>query len=442
MSNLIRTEKNTVRLGRWTLKAIATIFVGVQISVLFYSSQSQVIQKSKYDSSRMFSVANLKTMNQQHNLPFNATDFQSTSFVVATNTDISNTSQMPLFVLHVGPPKTGTTSLQHVLSAYQNILLEDSYHYLGDAKLLGGDFTRCLNKLERNHKKGDRLCWELFIELLEYHRKLGNNIILSNEVFGLHTRRPFAWNLLHDYLGHWPLVEIVVSYRHLHNFMPSAHFELQKNLRWPGPPEHGKFVTPITKFWRRDCSRSNIGAVPTPGAVIARFGAHYKVKVLNIESHDQISYFLCSILEGANRTCAYHSTNSSFVPPALNQRSDGQLNYDALALMAWKNKLLKNEQTRRYLRDKIKYHQEVTLKKDPNDFPLDCLTLNQEQRLLEESLQHARDCGLDTTGELDTNLRLDFAKAKAAHKFCSINATLAFADTNWQAFFAEAKTVW
>ena len=442
MSNLNRNEKNTVRIGYWTLKAMATIFVGLQICVIFYSSQAHVMQKSQHDSSRTLSVINSTKMNQQHNLPFNASAHQSTSLMVELNSEITNSRQVPMFVLHVGPPKTGTTSLQHALSAYQQILLQDSYHYLGDAKLLGGDFTRCLNKLEKNHKKGDRLCWENFIGILEYHRKLGNNIILSNEVFGLHTRRPFAWNLLHDYLGHWPHVEIVVSYRHLHNFMPSAHFELQKNLRWPGPPEHGKFVTPITKFWNRDCSRSNIGIVPTPGAVLARFGAHYKVKVLNIESNDQILYFLCSILEGANRTCAYHSTNSSLVPPALNQRSDGQLNYDALALMAWQNNLLKNEQTRRYLRNKIKNHQEVTLQKEPNDFPLDCLNLIQEQRLLEESLQHARECGLDTDGEDGTNLRLDFANAKAAHKFCSINATLAFADKNWQEFFAKAKTVW
>lgn len=368
---------------------------------------------------------------------------KSVHFRYSVNATTMKRSHEPVFVLHVGPPKTGTTSLQYMLKAYEQILIEDSYHYLGNAKAMGGDFTRCMNKMEKNSKKEDRKCWETFIGLLEHHRNLGHNIIVSNEVIGFHTGRPFPWRLIHGYLGNWSRVEIVVSYRHLHNFVPSAHFELQKNQRWPGPPEFGKFVTTFSHFWKFECNRTAVGSVATPGAVKARFSAaNYTVKMLDVESQDQISHFLCSILEGANRTCSLHSTNSSLQPPELNQRNDGQLNYDSLALLAWQNHLLKNEQTRRYLRGKIKFHQEVTLGLSANDFPLDCLDSEQETRLLMESLQHARDCGLDANGEAGVILQSNFIHAKEKKKFCSINATLAFAEEKWQQFFAGAKTVW
>ena len=367
----------------------------------------------------------------------------SVHFRYAVNDTTMKRSYEPLFVLHVGPPKTGTTSLQYILKAYQQILVEDSYHYLGNAKAMGGDFTRCMNKMEKNRKEEDRKCWETFIGLLEYHRHLGHNIIVSNEVIGFHTGRNFPWSLIHGYLGKWSRVEIVVSYRHLHNFVPSAHFELQKNLRWPGPPEFGKFVTPFPYFWKFECNRTAVGSIPTPGAVKARFeAANYTVKMLDVESQDQISHFFCTILERANRTCSLHLTNSSLQLPELNQRNDGHLNYDSLALLAWQNKLLKNEQTRRYLRAKIKFHQEVTLGLSANDFPLDCLDSVQETRLLTESLQHARDCGLDTNGEAGQIFQSNFIHAKETKKFCTVNATLAFAEEKWQHFFAGAKTVW
>ena len=204
-----------------------------------------------------------------------------------------------------------------------------------------------------------------------------------------------------------------------------------------------KFVTPFTMFWNNSCNHSFVGPVPTPRAVMARFSAHYKVKILNVESHDQVSDFLCKILDRAYDTCAYHRTNSSIVkPPDLNQRDDGQLNYDSLALEAWRNNLLKNEQTRSYLRTKIKNFQEIQLGLTPSDFPLDCLDQHEEARLLEESLQHARDCGLDLDIETGKSIQSSFVKAKGTNKFCTINATLAFANETWQKFFADAKTVW
>lgn len=451
MSNLNRQkDKKPVRINKWRFFLLAVSLVFIQALFLCFSDVQMTHSTPIRSAPTLVATNSAKNSQKTQNLNRNETigwrlPFNSTLATTASNhSEVSHINQVPLFVLHVGPPKTGTTSLQYMLKAYEKILLNDSYHYVGNAKIMGGFFTRCMKKMERkNHTKPDELCWENFIGVLEFHRKLGHNIILSNEVIGFHALRPFTWKLIHGYLGRWSRVQIVVSYRHLHNFIPSAHFELQKNQRWPGPPEYGKFVTPFTMFWNNSCNHSFVGPVPTPRAVMARFSAHYKVKILNVESHDQVSDFLCKILDRAYDTCAYHRTNSSIVkPPDLNQRDDGQLNYDSLALEAWRNNLLKNEQTRSYLRTKIKNFQEIQLGLTPSDFPLDCLDQHEEARLLEESLQHARDCGLDLDIETGKSIQSSFFKAKGTNKFCTINATLAFANETWQKFFADAKTVW
>lgn len=347
----------------------------------------------------------------------------------------------PLFVLHVGPAKTATTSLQYMLNQYEPLLLEDNYVYVGaNSTSLSNPFDgRCLRRL----KKGDSSCWKIFMSELETHRKQGHNIVLSNEVISLQANtNEIVWDLLKAAIQPWmPNVRVIVGYRHLHNFVPSTHYELQRNQRWPSVKEHGKPVTPFTKFYEDLFNKEELisGPIPSSAATIRKFSEHYNVSVLDIESTEQVSEFVCRLLPNAKRACKQHQEQPPTMP-SLNQNDAGQVNYDSLAIVAFNNLVLKKEQTRKYVRAKVKYFNEVRLGNGPNDFPLDCLSPDQEKELLNLSIRHAKESRLPTIDE--EAIRKSFEKAKAKKKFCSINATLAYEIPEWKEYFGLAKTAW
>jgi hypothetical protein len=361
----------------------------------------------------------------------------------ATKSATPLTHTRPLLILHVGPPKTGTTSLQHSLNLFQSELLQDGYYYMGNSSTVQ-DFSRCMNRLKNPKSKGTE-CWYDFAGTLERHRRLGHNVIASNEVISLHAQlNELFWKLLQDALRAWlPHVLVVVSYRHLHNFLPSTHFELQKNQRWPSAREKGKFVTPFVKFWKtkynRDLQMS--GPIPTPAAVLSRFrNSSYDVSILDIENKEQISEFFCAILTNAPTACRALRNQTS--APQLNRNDGGQVNYDALALLAWQREFLKRDQTRRYLRNKIKDFNEKTMKRTPTHFPLECMTDLQEAMLWNESVVHAQQVGLPLDANMLKAMRQDFDRTKSKKKLCTINATAALEMPEWLDFFSKAKTKW
>ena len=398
-----RRRISTLRLKRWKLVLIV-VFIALLHTILIRAVRDD-------DSSRGGDLLAFKPM--------------------------ASAEKKPLFVLHVGPPKTGTTSLQYMIESYESLLFEDNYFSTGNAS-----FIDSFNVCTRRVRKAGRVieCWSKLNGTLETHRSLGHNVILSNEMISVQTQAVDYWDLIVSLLEPWmPNVLVVVGYRHLHNFLPSTHYELQKNQRWPSSLERGKSVTPFVKFWNQNHGQDLLGPIPTPTTVIKQFrAAQYNVSVLDIETKEQIGEFFCGILPDAARTCQHHLSQ----PPArhvLNTNDKGQVNYDSLAIIAFTRHYLKKDQTRKYVRNQVKEFNEKGLKRGPNDFPLSCLNEDQQVQFLEESITHARSAGFSN---MDDNIRVDFAKARDKKKFCSINATVAFEDPVWKDFFMKAKTDW
>lgn len=398
-----RRRITTLRLERWKLASIAVI-IGVLHTVLIRAVRDD-------DSSGGGDLSTLRP--------------------------IPAPEKKPLFVLHVGPPKTGTTSLQHMIESYESQLFEDNYFSTGNASFIDS-FNVCTRRVRKAGRNTE--CWSKLNRTLEAHRSLGHNVILSNEMISVQAQAVDYWELIVSLLDPWmPNVLVVVGYRHLHNFLPSTHYELQKNQRWPSSIERGKSVTPFVKFWNQNHGRDLLGPIPTPATVIKQFrAAQYNVSVLDIETKEQIREFFCRILPDAARTCQHHQSQ----PPVLhllNTNDKGQVNYDSLAIIAFTRHYLKKDQTRKYVRSRVKEFNEKGLKRGPNDFPLTCLTLDQQIQFLEESITHARSAGFSN---MENDVRVDFAKTKDKRKFCSINATVAFEDPIWTDFFMKAKTEW
>jgi hypothetical protein len=346
---------------------------------------------------------------------------------------------LPLFVMHVGPPKTGTTSLQHAIEQYNSMLIEDNYYFTGNSSF-ADHFNICVKRVRKANLDFTIECWKRILDTMESHRALGHNVILSNEVISVQAQFSDFRQVIENLLSNWkPNVLIVVGYRHLHNFFPSTHYELQKNQRWPSVEEKGKYVTPFVKFWRYNHGKYALGPIPTPSLVISQFRSfNYSVSVLDIETKEQITEFFCNILPQASQTCNYITRVPPQIPK-LNENNKGLVNYDSLAILAFTRRYLKKEQTRKYLRYKIQAFNEKTLNRGPNDFVLSCLDHHEEKIFLEESKEHARLAGFS---HLENKIEIDFMKSRAKKKFCSINATVVFYQEEWQNFFRKAKTEW
>jgi hypothetical protein len=150
----------------------------------------------------------------------------------------------PWFVLHIGPPKTATTSIQCGLERHALRLAKtDGYHYLGGGcgkamtayYMPNGEATvsRLFLVGELNFRKRGKTVAEL-IARSRYLRQKGRSVILSSELFQSKlSSTPMTMNKLSRTLmsqatgaGFSPeKVRIVLAYRHFVDWLPSYYFQ-------------------------------------------------------------------------------------------------------------------------------------------------------------------------------------------------------------------------
>jgi len=107
-----------------------------------------------------------------------------------------NDDPRPWLILHIGPPKSATTTIQHGLGVHAKKLAEeDNFWYLGqfrfdrDTKLLDlGDAKDTIFRLDQFESR------EMHAALRD-HREKGHNVILSAEQY---TSREFSWKRLYE----------------------------------------------------------------------------------------------------------------------------------------------------------------------------------------------------------------------------------------------------
>jgi hypothetical protein len=152
----------------------------------------------------------------------------------------------PWFVLHIGPPKTATTSIQCGLEKHSLRLAKtDGYHFLGggcgvsqkEYYMPNGEQTVLrlsvmTSLVSRKKAKDDEL--SKLIARSRYLRQNGRSVVLSSELFGSKfPSSPRVMNMLKNTLisqasgaGFSPeRVRIVLAYRHFVDWLPSFHFQ-------------------------------------------------------------------------------------------------------------------------------------------------------------------------------------------------------------------------
>ena len=179
---------------------------------------------------------------------------------------LGKSSSMPTFVFHVGPPKTGTTTLQCGFSVLAKELSKNaSTYYLGkncghislpkennETALAGHYLTFEIAALKTTGYNTAALR-----SRMEHHHALGNNILFSVESFAsidgsIHEeKKDQAWILFRDLFQNWN-INIVIAYRHYFDWLPSMYFQRyignQRLDRWPhdkGGGGNGRLFIPF-----------------------------------------------------------------------------------------------------------------------------------------------------------------------------------------------------
>jgi hypothetical protein len=176
-------------------------------------------------------------------------------------------NELPYLILHMGPDKTGTTTIQKFLQKHAKMLLQkDGY----DATLSRGSNNRERNRLTNYFmscfippkKQAGRACKpEFWEERLAKIRDIGHNssssassfpgaasttttttnLILSTEEFRWSTLRSRKWRDFITYLTRYFRVRVVLVYRRYFEWLPSRYNEEWKGngpdgtkvMKWP-----------------------------------------------------------------------------------------------------------------------------------------------------------------------------------------------------------------
>jgi len=176
----------------------------------------------------------MATMNQ-------AESPQSKPSTVSHQEEQRERKQRPLFFLHIGPAKTGTSTLQERFLAMSPFLNRDGYTYQGPyafhawPALNLGLKQSCQNelalKLQHQSTKNASTavsasvasnvpCWKEFTSWLEYFYESGMNVVIIDEdlsfqnVTSLKTDTPFDIDLFLYALKDWD-IRLTATYRRL-----------------------------------------------------------------------------------------------------------------------------------------------------------------------------------------------------------------------------------
>lgn len=316
----------------------------------------------------------------------------------------------PRLILHVGPSKSATTSLQTDLTSVQAELETDGYLYAGryynpytnnatgqytlkrsESSLLTSAHNMLLRcKLEPRVE----CCRNFSAELRRFpHSGKQRNIILSEEPFGNFWQNAEDWEAIRDAIGDDWDVTVVVGYRRFYAWLPSARFQHERTDRnvarkGPWPAKGGLKIDPFFPEWWLNWRRF----FSYTGSILDALNGTFPVRIINLHNEEHrspLTILLCDILNGEAETACQRSLERDQDPTVLNSRETlPSLYYDAIAVAAAEKGLVNmTAWTRPFVRAAIQSHHEDMLKLTPQDLVLDCPDISQLEALLGMSLQ-------------------------------------------------------
>ena len=388
----------------------------------------------------------------------------------------------PKAYIHVGAPKTGTTSIQDTMAMDKKVLEEDKFFlalhgqirteddqdYIIDNMLVLCDpLGACIwSDIERtNVKAADHdagTCPDYLLPAFDKFQLKAlaakSNIVISNEWLN----RPSSEVGLLNILGVWDPT-IVIYYRRYFDWMISAHYQWHNDIRID-TMESLQGRVRLIDFIRTFCARlfsSKKSDSPNDVHIdyadltdIQEYTYHIwkrynnvprfqdSIKIVNFHDGHIIKAFYCDVLS-ANNACKLE-TERLTSGGSINTRSKSSTLYVDLAIgVHWMNKTMLGEYENEpldpltmntFFEEGEKFRKQMEANGFvEDDLPKECLTEEELTLLLDVSLAYENILLPDTyaTGGNDAT-REHFAQTLAANKFCSVDTKAVLMDPKWK----------
>lgn len=356
----------------------------------------------------------------------------------------------PHLVIHVGPQKTGSTTLQHVWGdqlEMRNALKQDNfdYHFINphrgmfDCDLDGDRWANC--------KVSGKL-----LQILSNARTKRRNLILSDE----NLDHRFAGALREAINDKHFRVKVVLVYRRIHRWLPSWYSQINKtgnmdskgnllrnkdgqperrpHTKWPS--EGGVYIPNFSDWYKTFVDHfHSIDLVSNHPSI--SFKDAYKpyfdqIKVYDIDQEgDLVTNFMCQMIPGASKTC-HRLKLGSINLPALSNPSVN-LDHDILSVQAYEHGLIDERLSRPSVVEEVKKH----LQNSGMMLPRKCDSEVRDQIhdwLLDSEQAMFPDAWSPSTSDaLDSQYTTYYAKGK----LCDIDIETVLSDEAWIRFFSS-----
>ena len=335
---------------------------------------------------------------------------------------------LPIAVLHVGPRKTATTAIQHFLETNADDLKQDNYYHLGryvmDKSTPAFFEYDCFRIYARTCMPEEQCnphhdCIEKFIQRIQYHRRKGHNIIISEEMYQVASaEKEYNSRLLEDLFMGFD-VRVVVSYRRYHEWIRSEYDQRHKS-RLDGSPRAWKELESFESWYQLNRTRKQLRPLDQVSLDLWRRFRNTHVFNMHESDTDVLTRFVCECIPNANTTCE-KAREGALRPPSDSNLSVGSLSFYA-------NKLYKEAKKKGLAVPFVPYDMVKKAIMDYLDQKMaqlifDCPEENLLQEILAKSIEiesyvvpdfHSSENG-------QSILKSTFTKAVKENKFCDID---------------------
>jgi len=375
--------------------------------------------------------------------------------------------ERPRLVVHIGPMKTGTTTIQTFSAQDRGFLHGDGWICFSEPSQIANTHalkTRCPDS--GDHVKPslcevfDQEKWELLESFLQNH--ITKDTFVVDQMFGAMQDIPSNWERVKKAFEPFD-VTIVVTYRRYFewfvSFYQQAHIygniEEEITEAWPNSEDqkkrynnriptiaeyHELLKHDETSIFARRWGHKH-GEMHPSQSQYKRFHNHFpQIEYFIYHSFDEeeensniVGRFYCEML---NATNSCETRNRIGLPSQVHKYN--LLNADMLAVAAYDKGLLDTSwegNTRREVVQAIQRQKENRFVKAASDFRLICMTDGQMRELRQMSLDFEKEIFPEWT-ELQTKEHEDlFQKYAEAKRFCSIDVDKTLKMESWSDFF-------
>jgi hypothetical protein len=233
----------------------------------------------------------------------------------------TNSVKKPWLVIHIGPSKTATTSIQCGLQEYSLQLRGlDNYYYMGIA-CPGHGRTPIMPNNEtalRFFELAGFMNWpqmtdtsilEQFLPRLDYHRRHGHNVIVSSEHFveNLNVTAHERWRKVKNMFQGFRVKAIVVS-RNLVDWFPSYYYQRFLGEAKAAPPIQS-FLLESLKAWEQgeDFTSHGFRAHRDHRKALKMWSSYFDLDVMDFYASDYegdvVHNLVCEFIPNAAGTC-------------------------------------------------------------------------------------------------------------------------------------------